>query len=197
MAFAKFRDAKLAIFGGSVILGMTNNPAYPNPPVSMTDLAAASDGFRKANGDASGGGTVLTAAKNAAREKLIGLLRDEAHYVQIIARKDLPALLSSGFTATRRNMAQTPLARPAILSILNRHSTQLWLSLTSVPNARAYQAQLKNGDGAWHEAGIYPQARRLVLEGLAPGTIYEMRVRAVGGSTGYSDWSLPASKMAT
>lgn len=51
--------------------------------------------------------------------------------------------------------------------------------------------------GPWQEAGIYTQARRIVLLGLTPGTIYFTRVRAIGGSTGYSDWSVPASLMCT
>jgi hypothetical protein len=49
----------------------------------------------------------------------------------------------------------------------------------------------------WQEAGIYTQARRIVLMGLTPGTVYFVRVRAIGGSTGYSEWSVPATLMAT
>ncbi|HEX4349171.1 MAG TPA: fibronectin type III domain-containing protein, partial [Verrucomicrobiae bacterium] len=52
-------------------------------------------------------------------------------------------------------------------------------------------------NGPWTEAGIFTQARRIVLPGLVSGTIYFVRVRAVGGSTGYSDWSGVASLMAT
>jgi len=33
------------------------------------------------------------------------------------------------------------------------------------------------------------------LNGLTPGTNYSLDVRAVGGSTGYSDWSDPVSHM--
>jgi len=39
--------------------------------------------------------------------------------------------------------------------------------------------------------------RRIVLLGLTPGTIYFVRVRAIGGSTGYSEWSVPVSLMCT
>jgi len=27
------------------------------------------------------------------------------------------------------------------------------------------------------------------VNGLVPGTMYQVQVRAIGGSTGYSDWS--------
>jgi hypothetical protein len=36
-----------------------------------------------------------------------------------------------------------------------------------------------------------------VLKGLTPGTTYSVRARAIGGSTGASNWSNPASVMAT
>lgn len=197
LRFAKFPDLKLKLFASSVGVGMTNNPAYPDPPMSMADLKAASDGFEQAITDAWDGGTVLTALKNAAREQLISVLRDEALYVQIIAKHDLAILLSSGFTATSKNTAQTPLIRPRILAALNVYTTQLWLRVTRVPNASSYQVRWRIGGGEWVDGGIHPLARRLVLEHLTPGTLYEIQARGLGGSTGRSEWSLSATKMAT
>jgi len=40
------------------------------------------------------------------------------------------------------------------------------------------------------------KVRRRVLENLTPGTVYAVPVRAVGGSTRYSDWSGPVFRMA-
>jgi hypothetical protein len=34
------------------------------------------------------------------------------------------------------------------------------------------------------------------LKNLVPGTVYQIRARALGGSTGYSDWSMITSCMA-
>ena len=66
-----------------------------------------------------------------------------------------------------------------------------------MPNAKAYQVQFATGTGAWQEAGIYPNTKDIVLTNLTPGTIYNVRIRAVGGSTQYSDWSATVSLMAT
>jgi len=33
------------------------------------------------------------------------------------------------------------------------------------------------------------------MTNLTPGTTYNVQVRAIGGSTGYSDWSDPSSHM--
>ncbi len=197
MKFAKFKGAKIGTFAGSVILGLTNNPAYPDLPVSLADLTASKDAYWNAFSDAMGGGRVLTALKNAARDRLVSQLKDTAHYVQIIAKNSRATLLASGFTDIDRNTASTPLSKPLIRKALNQHSTQLWLRVKRVPNARLYQARLKTGDGEYQDAGHFRQARLMVLEHLTPGTLYTIQVRALGGSTGQSEWSLPVTIMAT
>jgi hypothetical protein len=196
LRFAKFKNTRLPMFTRSIVVALTNNPAFPNLPVSVTDLAAANDAFTNSLSAAWDGGRIKTALQNEARARLISLLRDEAHYVQMVAKNNLPLLLSSGFTATDRNSAQTPLVKPAIRKVLREQTTQLRLILQPVPNARGYQVQLKVGDGDWQDGGVHPQARRLVLTGLVPGTMYQIRARALGGSTGNSDWSLSTACMA-
>jgi hypothetical protein len=142
---------------------LTDNPAFPDLPVSVADLTVASNAFRDSISAALGGGVILTALRNEARVRVIGLLRDESHYVQIMAKTSLPMLLSSGVTVINRNSAQTPLVRAAILKVLREQSTQLRLILKRIPNARSYQVQLKLGDGDWQDGGIHPQARRLIF----------------------------------
>jgi hypothetical protein len=197
MKFARLKDHQIGVFAGGANIGLTNNPAFPNLPVSLADLSAATDDYWTAYVNSLGGGKIQTALKNAARAKLISVLRDEAHYVQIIAKNNLVALLSSGFTDIDRNTAQSALAQPYIKAVLNQYSGQLWLRLKRVPNACNYQVRLKIGDGDWLDGGIHPQARKIVLPGLTPGTLYTIQVRAVGGRTGYSDWSMATAKMAT
>jgi hypothetical protein len=78
---------------------------------------------------------------------------------------------------------------------LNERSEKLALRLTPIANARNYQVQTRTGTGDWQEAGIFPQARRIEVARLTPGTVYDLRVRALGGSTGYSSWSDVTSRM--
>jgi hypothetical protein len=94
------------------------------------------------------------------------------------------------------NRAQSPLDKPTIVKIENKVSTQLQLRVTTVINARSYEAQTKTPAGDWQAAGIHTKARTMILEDLTPGTLYTIQVRAIGGSTGYSDWSDPVSHMA-
>jgi hypothetical protein len=52
-----------------------------------------------------------------------------------------------------------------------------------------------NAPGPWQAAGLFTDSRSVSITGLTPGTTYVFQVRAVGGSTGYSDWSNPVSRM--
>ena len=115
--------------------------------------------------------------------------------MQGTADNDLTVLLSSGFLAASTNRTQSPLETPSIVKILNEASTQLVLRVTPITNARAYEIRYYTTPGAWQSGGISTQARHIVVESLTPGTTYTLSVRAVGGSTGHSDWSDPVSHM--
>ncbi|MFZ0828844.1 MAG: fibronectin type III domain-containing protein [Verrucomicrobiia bacterium] len=133
----------------------------------------------------------------ATRDALVSALRQIAAYIQSLALDTVSAVLSSGFDVVIPNHTQTPLARPVLNDLDNSITTQLQLSMQAVTNAKAYQVQFQNGTAAWQELGIFPNTRGILLKGLTPGSIYSVRVRAVGGSTQYSDWSDPISLMAT
>ena len=196
LAFAKLSDADLAAFTQNIIDSLTGNASYPTPAVTVPDLTAGLTKFTDALAAAAQGGLQLTALKNVAREDLLALLRTEASYVQLTASDDLPKMLSSGYSNISTTRTKIPLPKPDIAAIDNENSTELVVRITPVTNARAYEVQQRTGTGNWQTAGIYTQARRIVLENLAPGTTYTVQARAVGGTTGYSDWSDPVSHMA-
>jgi hypothetical protein len=67
--------------------------------------------------------------------------------------------------------------------------------VTAVTNAYGYEVQICTGTGAWTTVKYWSQARTIPLTGLTTGTVYNVRVRALGGSTGQSDWSMPGSSI--
>ena len=127
--------------------------------------------------------------KNQAREALIEALDKNALYVQSIAAYDLAMLKSSGYFEASINRAQTPLDTPLIVAVLNEQPAQLTLRLSPILNAYAYEVQVRNGTPDWKSAGMFTQARRIVLPGLTSGASYGIQARAIGGSTGSSGWS--------
>jgi hypothetical protein len=196
--FATGSVNNLAGTGDSVAKGLTDNAAvFLDPPVKPADLTTLTTGLRAAETAASTGGQQDRAQRDKAYAALADALRKDAHYVEIIANHDLATALSSGFNVVSTNRSSAPLDAPVITNIENLATTQILLRLAPMSNVRSFQVQTSMDEKTWAEAGIYTQSRRIVLAGLTPGTVYYARVRAIGGSTGRSPWSVPSSLMAT
>ncbi len=198
VGFAKGSDSGLLEVAMTVHLKLYGNPLYPNPPVTAAALKTAIDDFSAAIAAANLGGPEETADKNNKREILIGLLRQLAGYVQGLHNNNLADLLSSGFDAVSTNNAPSPLTAPSIKAILNGMSTQLILRITAVPNAKCYEVRYAlippgGAPGPYQTGGLHTNSRNMAINDLIPGGNYQFQVRAVGGSTGYSDWSDPVS----
>ncbi len=196
LGFARLSDSPLNSFADNVVQKMTGNESFAAPIISMASLAAARTVFANAIAAAMQGGRQNVAAKNAARTFLLSSLRQEAAYVQSIAGEDLAMLLSSGFDAVRTNHTQVVLVKPEVERLDNPQSTQLGLRLKRVPTARAYEVRMSYGTSGWQLVGLFTYSRPILIENLTPGITYTVQARAIGGSTGYSDWSDPISRMA-
>ena len=98
------------------------------------------------------------------------------------------------------NDAQTPLETPIIQDLTNGNSGQLVVRLKPVANAHAYEARFAalgagGTPGPWQSGGLFSSTRSMAITGLTPGITYAVEIRAIGGSTGYSDWSNAVSHM--
>jgi hypothetical protein len=197
LSFATYSDNDLNSFAILVTVCLKNNALFPNLPVTLAALTALQTAFQDAITAAAQGRVPLTAAKNEARDALIAALRQTAGYVQsLVPTLTVSQILSSGFDIANSGGVPSPLDQP-VFTLDNSTPTQLAVNLTAVPNAKAYQLQYTVGAGAWQEAGIWPNTKNIVLTNLTPGTVYNARLRAVGGSTQYSDWSATMSMMST
>ena len=47
----------------------------------------------------------------------------------------------------------------------------------------------------WKTGGLFTDSRSMAVSGLTPGANYQFEARAIGGSTGQSDWSDAVSHM--
>jgi hypothetical protein len=194
--FARLSDVELDNFAQAVVDSMTGNATYPSPPITMTNLLAVKNDFTNKIAAAQAGGPSDTAAKNNSRQELLGILRQLAAYVQMSCNNDMALLLSSGFEAQSTNRASAPLDQPQSLAIKNGASGQLVASVTPVKNTSMYEGRIKLSDGDWMPSVFTGDSRHITFDGLTPGKNYTAQVRALGGSTGQSDWSDPSSHMA-
>ena len=189
---------ELVAFCGGIIKGLTDNPAYPNPPIDLKTLQAAVDDLNAAVAAQVHGGMAATAEKKNKQEALIKILRKLKHYVEDNCENDLAVLLSSGFQAAAATRDRSPLANPSILGIDRGNSDELMLKVTPIARAKCYEvrsAALGTGNvpGPWQQAGIFTSSR-ITIANLIPTTTYMFQVRAVGAS-GNTEWSNPVSRM--
>jgi hypothetical protein len=194
LAFAGDPDPEFDNFAAQHVTCMDGNLAFPEPTVKPADVDALQKTFHTALLAAGRGGTDLTAAKNEAREPLETALRLNAAYVQGRPGLTLSMLLSSGYVQVIYSHAQSQLDTPT-LTIDNGISGQLIAHTPAVTNARSYQVQVSTPDGKVLKTVDSTQGRNIVIPGLTPGIVYTLIARAVGGLTGYSDWSDPVSHM--
>jgi hypothetical protein len=190
--FAAYSDKDLNSFAALSVSCLTNNPLTPDLPVKVPALTTLQENFADSMTAAQQGGKVETAKKNQARTALVSALRQNAAYVQSLALTDLADVLSTGYDVVSTNKTQSPLTTP-VFELDNSFPGQITVGLSAVVNAKSYQVQYSIGTGPWQELGIFPNTRGIVISGLTATTISNVRVRAIGGSTQYSQWSATVS----
>ena len=193
-------------FAGWVVSCMTGSTVYIKPPVPLVppvppdptapvDMTTRITALQVAIKNYQDGGSLALTARNVALAAVIEGLDALAFYVQTVARFDRDMMLTSGFVPVSTNRAQSKLDAPSITGIDNDAATELNVHLTTVANSYGYEVQICTGTDAWTTVKYSAQARTITLTGLTTGTVYQVRVRALGGSTGQSDWSMPGSSI--
>jgi len=171
---------------------------FLNLPVLPLALKGLTDNLNTALQGTLTGGKIETAAKNTAFVALANALNNDANIVENVVGMNLEMLLGTGYLPVSTTRSSAPLNDTSILGLANNGTTQALLRLQPILNARAYQVQTSKDSGVtWVEATLSSQARRIVLVNLVPGTTYAVRARAIGGSTGASNWTQPQSIMST
>ena len=179
---------------GAVSVNLYGNPLFTKPPVTAEELQAGIAALTAADAAQAQGGTAATAEKNIRKAELAAQLQKLAFYVQLASDNNLAMLLSSGFTTVSPNRAQAQLPAPTGLRLDNGLRGQSLLTVDRIPNARCYEINValldeEGKQGAWENGGLVTASRNMAVNNLIPGKLYVFQTRAVGGSTGFSDWS--------
>lgn len=195
--FRRLSDTELSNFTAGNIVGFTANPDLDDPPVTAAQLKTRKTTFDDAVQKASQGGRMLTAAKNAARRALLADLNKDASYVDIACDDDLTILLSSGFDAVSTNRAQRVLPAPQIIAVDNAQSGQLKVRVKGNSDVKSFVGRIKEADGGEFGPVLsFKNSRTILFDALKAGALYVVELCAIGGITGKSDWSEPATKRA-
>lgn len=196
MAFLTGPEGEFGPFCLNTAVQMTSNTGYTTPRVALATITSAADTYIADLAAAAGGGVLATATKDASKLALQLLMRDQAAYVQSVAGTNLAVLLSSGFFVASSNRTRIVLPQTSIRTVAIVQSGLFKIIVNPVPTARGYELRYKNGTGDYLNGGIFTSSRAITLQNLTPGSTYTVQVRALGGITGYGDWSDPVSRMA-
>jgi len=197
LSFASLPKDEFNSFAILAIVCLKNNVLFPNLPVTIMALTALQAAYQDAMNAAAVGGAKDTAAMLEARDALVMALRQIAAYIQSLNLTE-SQVLTSGFDVVVWSKTKITLVAPTGISLDNSITTQLGVSLQAVAGAKAYHVQYSaDGGKTWLDVGIWPNTKGIVIQNLTPGTVYGVRIRAIGGSTQYGPWSAPVSLMAT
>ncbi len=196
LSFARKIDTDLIAFTRNVITLMTGNTDYPTPSPALALITTAVDDFETAVHDALDGGKIVIATRNAKRNQLLSLLRQEAAYVTGNCKADIVVLMGSGFNAVRTPSPVGVLPAPQNLRLeYTGMSGELLLRFDRVTNAANYSVQTaESPNGPWEDQDLSTSAR-VTIGGLTPGKVYWARACA-NGSQGSSEYGGPATAMA-
>jgi len=195
LAFHNVLDADALQQFTTVLKGLKNNLAYPNPPVDMATYEKGVDSFATLLTDAQDGGKKAVSAKDKQRVAVIKMYTLLGHYVEVACNDDPATFNTSGFIAvTRTKTAPQPLAGSSFQWIdRGPNSGDIVVKIAALIGAIAYElryALVANGaPGPWTTLTL-TSGRKLTLTGLTPAGTYQFQVRALG-KLGYNDWSNP------
>lgn len=193
LGYAKLSDAELLKRLQAILDSMTNNPAFPSPPVDMPTFKAGIDSLNTLVTNAIDGGKKTISAKRKQREAVIKMATQLGHYVEAASNNDLAVFNTSGFTAVSNTRIPPQPLQPVAIQWLDRgaNTGQILVKLTSQTGAVSYElryAVLPSGGAAPNWVSLMLAGSKTVtVSNLTPGLTYTFQARGLG-RLGYSDW---------
>jgi hypothetical protein len=181
--FHRLTDAALGENASYIASCIKDNPNFPTPTPTPVKIQEMVTQFLAAVDKAKTGNRMDILLKNDMRETLIETLYLAGYYVLFTAQGDRAIAASSGFKLAKEPKPAPAITKPDNLKVVNGNQTgMLETSVDAVKGALAYVHQYTT-DPALSEdnwLSIPCTSRRCKLESLTPGTLYYVRVGAVG-----------------
>jgi hypothetical protein len=173
----KMADEAVQKLGNAVKTALTNNDFFPTPSPTLAELQTLITAYSASLADAQYGSRAQRGKKNADKKALITALRDEADYVNMIAKGDVEMLSTTAFPLSK-DRAPIALGTP-VVKVENGVSGELISSTPACSGARMYKHKYKkSADTEWKE--IVTSKATCKIGGLAVGTSYNFCIDALG-----------------
>jgi hypothetical protein len=190
LKFMKYNASKTLANARGVFIGLTGNTGFGTLPAGALALLDTSiDKLEEDIGNTQTGGLAETAIQEAQRVLVNNQLHKLAIFCQENCNNDPTVFLTSGFKLAHTTNTHSPLPKCVIQSVTNGASTQLVVVAAPMTNATGWEAQVWVGTNPPKHADCLKPTRKMTLINLTPGTLVNIQMRALGGSTGFSDWS--------
>lgn len=200
--YNKWSDNALATLAGRAASFMTDNEAFPTPPIDMVSYTALAENFRMTLQEAiENGGKLAVTAKNNARKVLLDAMRQLAFYVNTVADGDEHKLASSGLVQVLTPQSLKRPFPPLLVRLRDGNQTgELNLMFEHVANAWEYEYTIahetdEQGQPRWEAIESTTNSFGITLASLTEGVRYYARVRSRNGK-GVSAWSPTVSRLA-
>ena len=201
--YAAMSDDDVVHVGMAVQTGLTGNSNFQNLPVDLAVLKTNIESLSALITESLDGSKKVIAQKDKQREAVIKMLRLLARYVEVTSDGDMAMFTSSGFVpASTTKVPPSPLPLPVIRGVNHGIlSGELVAQVQSIPKAKSYEFRygvVVNGAAptSWTSKVVTKVKPPVGIEGLTPGTIYAIQVRALG-PLGYTAWTDSTTCMCT
>jgi hypothetical protein len=202
--YNRMSDQDVVSRATAVQTALTGNPNFPSPPIELPALKAAIEALAALIAESLDGSKKVIAEKKKQRKAVINMLRLLGRYVEVMCKEDMAIFKSSGFEAAATPVAAQPqpIDRPGIRGIDHAPvSGGLVIRVKPSRKARSYVlrfAPIGSGGapGNWTEQLATSVKSPITIDGLTPGTVYAVQVKALG-KLGYTEWSDSALCMCT
>jgi hypothetical protein len=179
--------------------GMSDNPAYPSPPVKLADFKTGINAFTTAVAAALDGGKAAIIERNKCRNDVMVMYRLLGHYVEGACNNDMKTFVSSGFApALRQRIPPQPVSAPSIFKVEQGTTGQFLVAIQPAAGAKSYELRCAPAPAGatanWTTTSVVSTRPATAINNLTPGTIYVFQVRALG-KLGFSDWSASVERM--
>ena len=194
----KVKAVDLHQIATNVLTAMTGNPVFPNPTPGLATIAATLARAQARNTEADELYQQWRAKRAECREadaELTGLLQALVSYVQSASGGDEAAILSAAMSVFAPRVAIGSLPAPGrVRTRPNGSETSCLVEWSPIYGAASYVVECATDPtGDWRVVAVSVRAEAEIT-GLASGTRYYFRVRAIGAA-GDGPWSDIASKI--
>jgi len=192
ISFTTLSDGNLESVALSIIDHMTDNPNFPTPVPSLTEVTAAVTEYTNALSGAKSRDKAQVELKNIKKAAMITLLKSLAAYVTFTANGNRNVIATSGFDISKEGTTPSVMSAPTNFKMtVGKTSGQAFSSVGGVKGiktyAHQYTADPMTDTSVWQNE--YLTTRFHTFTGLDSGKKYWFRVAALGtgGQIEYTD----------